>query len=449
VEIRVAENADDGDVTALLASSARPFALRLHYINLALPPFWASALTNKNNMSEDTTSGEPTVASTETISAPPAAAPSFGNSRGSGLARGKRPSAPAPAAATDKNAATGAYQPTSIQVVNHQTEYKNPFAPEPAPVAVVETPAQIEQPVAFVPVEQSAPETTPPVAFVAPVAAQAPVETFTPTPKAVVEPKAELKILPPEENARPAQSWEIGGQSDKPATSANPRREGRADFRPTRREDRPARNDQPARTDDRPARSEQPQDPRNEFRPREPRREPSGERREQFGERKEQFGERREQRTFQPKPTPAVVEAKKSGFLGWLKGLFAGDTAEKTVATPAPRQDERSGEGRRYEGGNRGGNRGGQPHRGGRGRGGYRGDYRGENRGPQQFGSGPEGQSQNQGGPEQQGQGGEQRRFDGGNNGGGRRHHRGGRGRFRGDNRGGGENRGDSNGPTS
>ena len=301
-------------------------------------------------MSEVTTSGEPTVASPETVSAPPAAAPSFGASRGSGLARGKRPIAHAPVTASD--AASGAYQPTAIQVVNHQTEYKNPFAPEPAPAAVVETPAAAEQPAAFVPAEQPAIATPTPVAEVAPVASPTPVESSAPVSEAVVEPKAELKILPPEEKVRPAQSWEIGGSSEQPDASANSRRDARPSFRPTRREDRPARAaDQPARTDDRPARNDQPQEPRNEFRPREPRREQSGERREQFGERREQSGERREQpRAFQPKPTPAVPEAKKSGFLGWLKGLFSGDEPEKAPAAPAPRQDERSGEGRRHEG---------------------------------------------------------------------------------------------------
>jgi len=424
-------------------------------------------------MSEVTTSGEASVAPVETPSAPLAPAPVFGASRGSGLARGKRPSAPAPA--TSKDAAPSSYQPTAIQVVNHQREYINPFAPVPAPAPVVETPVVAEQPVASVVVsaEQSAPVVSTPVVEVVPVAVTpapvAPVENFTPAPKAVVEPKAELKILPPEEMARPAQSWEIGGQSDKPTASANPRREGRPDFRPQRHDERQAaRRDDArpaARSDDRPARSEQPQDPRNEFRPREPRREPSGDRRESFGERKEQSSEqpRREQRTFEPKPTPAVAEAKKSGFLGWLKGLFSGDAPEKTPAAPTARQDERSGgEGRRYEGGNRGGNRGGQYNRGGggggRGRGGYRGDNRGGNRGPQ-FGAGPEGQGQNQNqsgpNPEQHGHGGEQRRFDDGNRGGGRRHHRGGRGRFRGDNREGGNRSeggpsgGPSSGPTS
>jgi translation initiation factor IF-2 len=354
------------------------------------------------------------------------------------LARGKRPGASAPAT---KEAASGSYQPTSIQVVNHQREYKNPFAPEPAPTtAVVETvAAKVEQPIVNTPAEQPAPATPAPVALATP----APVETNTPAPQAVVEPKAELKILPPEEKARPAQSWEIGGSSSQPTSTTNssPRREGRPDFRSERREPRQDRGE--GRPENR--------EPRGEFRPRERR---EGDRREQFSEQRREGSEpRREQRTFEPKPTPAVTEAKKSGFLGWLKGLFGGDTStEQTPAKPEQRQDERTGEGRRYDG-NRGGGR--HQHRGGGGRGGrggYRGDNRGENRGPQ-FGSGPEGQSQNQGGPnpESQGHGGEQRRFDDGNRGGGRRHHRGGRGRFRGDNRG-GEHRSDggpSNGPTS
>ncbi|MFT3868020.1 MAG: hypothetical protein QM715_05930 [Nibricoccus sp.] len=372
-------------------------------------------------MSEVTTSGEASVAPVETPSAPPAPVPAFGNSRGSGLARGKRPSASAPAT---KEAASGNYQPTSIQVVNHQREYKNPFAPEPAstPAATETAAVKTEQPVANVPAEQSAPAAPAPVASVTPAA----VETNTPAPQAAVEPKAELKILPPEEKPRPAQSWEIGGSSSQPTSTSNTgsRREGRPDFRSERRE---------------------PRQERGEFRPRERR---EGDRREQSGEQRREGGEqRREQRTFEPKPTPAVTEAKKSGFLGWLKGLFGGDTTEQTQAKPEQRQDGRSGDGRRYEG-NRGGR---HHHRGGHGRGGYRGDNRGGNR--PQFGSGPEGHGQHQGGPnpESHGHSGEQRRFDDGNRGGGRRHHRGGRGRFRGDNRG-GEHRSDSgpsNGATS
>jgi len=374
-------------------------------------------------MSEVTTSGEPAVASPETVSAPTTPAPSFGSSRGSGLARGKRPSAPAPSTAVNKDAAPGAYQPTSIQVINHQREYKNPFAPEPIAPAAVETPAaQAEPAVAPAPVEQAAPAV--PAAVATPVAAPAPVEASTPAPKPVDEPKPELNILPPEGKVRPAQSWEIGNDSTQPAANTNPRRENRPDFRPTRRSEQLPRTEEQNRVVP-PARAEQPpqpQQPRNEFRPREPRREFSG--------------ERREPRTFEPKPTPAALEAKQSGFLGWLKGLFAGTPAAKTPVAPSQqRQDPRSDEGRRQDGGNRGGQ---QQNRGGRGRGGYRGENRGENRGPQ---AGP---SPN---PEGHAQGGErnpsERRFDDANRGGGRRHHRGGRGRSRGDNHGGGEHRSD------
>ena len=50
----------------------------------------------------------------------------FGTTRGSGLARGKRPT---PTAAPAAASATGAYQPTAIEVVTPQREYQNPFAP--------------------------------------------------------------------------------------------------------------------------------------------------------------------------------------------------------------------------------------------------------------------------------------------------------------------------------
>lgn len=382
---------------------------------------------NNINMSEVTSSDATSVAPVETPSAPAAPVPTFGTSRGSGLARGKRPGAAAPA--TNKEAAPGGYQPTAIQLVNHQREYKNPFAPEPAPTpAAVETvAAKVEQPVANTPAEQPAPATPAPVATATP----APVETNTPAPQATVEAKAELKILPPEEKARPAQSWEIGSSSQ-PTSTANaaPRREGRPDFRNDRREPRQERDARP---------ENQNREPRGDFRPREPRERREG------GERREHSGEpRREQRsTFEPKPTPAQTEAKKSGFLGWLKGLFGGDSTEQTPTGTEPRREQQSGEDRRHEGGGRGG----RHHRGGRNR--HRGgEGRGENRGPQ-FGGNAEGQSHSHGGEHGHGE----RRFDG-NRGGGRRHHRGGRGRFRGEGRG-GEHRSDggsgpsSNGPAS
>src|SRR5262245_12799715 len=85
-----------------------------------------------------------------------AAFPSFGSTRGSGLARGKRPAA-GPAASS---AASAEYTPTAIEVVNAPREYQNPFAPadssaeapaketpkpfEPAPVVI--TPAPVRAP---------------------------------------------------------------------------------------------------------------------------------------------------------------------------------------------------------------------------------------------------------------------------------------------------------------
>jgi len=76
-------------------------------------------------MSSNESSGAPAEA-TATTPAPSAEFPTFGTTRGSGLARGKRPSA-GPAAATA--AAPSDYKPTAIEVVNAPREYTNPFAP--------------------------------------------------------------------------------------------------------------------------------------------------------------------------------------------------------------------------------------------------------------------------------------------------------------------------------
>lgn len=68
-----------------------------------------------------------------TSSAPAAATEpsSFGTSRGSGLARGKRPTVVAPTAASA--ASRGEYKPTAVQVIVAEREYQNPFAPETPP----------------------------------------------------------------------------------------------------------------------------------------------------------------------------------------------------------------------------------------------------------------------------------------------------------------------------
>lgn len=101
-------------------------------------------------MSSHESSGAPAEGTaTNPAPASPAAPASFGSTRGSGLARGKRPShgpAPTPTASNSE------YKPTAIEIVNAPREYQNPFAPatpEPAPRAEVtasEVPAATPRP---------------------------------------------------------------------------------------------------------------------------------------------------------------------------------------------------------------------------------------------------------------------------------------------------------------
>ena len=336
-------------------------------------------------MSDPVTSGD--FAATASQAAP---AGSFG-AKGSGLARGKRPS-PA-AVSTAAPAAPSGYQPSALEVIRPQSEYKNPFTGE----------TSVAAPVVNEPAPQAAPAPVAPIAFVAPapviVAAPAPVavqpvaapvatpsapadELFPFTPPAAERartpvapaPKAELNILPTEEVKRPAVSW---------GETSSTRRDERPTFKPERRDARPF-------------------EPRDQ---REPRREsapasPSAPR--------ESFSRDQERST----PVPAPAAKKSGGFLAWLKGLFGGATA------PEVKTGERDAQGRdgqhRHEGGGR------RRHRGGRGRNNYQGG--GENRGsrdhqPRDPRDYPEG-------GQAEGSSGEQR-FEGG----GRRRRRGGRNR--------------------
>jgi len=385
-------------------------------------------------MSDTTTSGSASVAPAETVSVPSApattVAPSentapaaaFGSTKGSGLARGKRPGTSVKATASNSNAASGDYKPTAIQIVQVEREYTNPFAPAEAPAPVAAAPVA--------PVVESAPAATPVAPVAAPVASPAPQAEIKPVAApaaatASTEPavKAELKILPPEEKARPAQSWESDSFRDGKSSS---------DERPQRREDRPIFRTERARRDSE-ARPEASGENRSFEQRREPR-EPRAPR------------ENREPRSFENKaaaPAPAP-EKKSGGFFGWLKNLFAED--------PKPSEAKPASDSRREEGGERrfDGNRGGRRHhRGGRGRG--NGDFRGEGRGDAR----PEGQ------PGERREGGGERRFEGnrGGRGDGRRHHRGGgrndgrrgRGDFRGERRGGDSRPSDNggSGPTT
>ena len=327
-------------------------------------------------MSDPATSGASTPASPDNASAAPAAGATqpfgtFGSTRGSGLLRGKRPS---PATASAAPAAPAGYQPSSIEVINPKSEYKNPFTGETsvaAPVVNEPAPAPAVAPAPVAPVP-AAPEPLAPQAEAAPAPAavaapaQAPAAELFPleasATAATPETKPELNILPPTENKRPAQSWESGGQ---------PRRDDRPSFRPERREPR-------------------------SFEPRAPR----------------EGGEQREQRPQQPRPQPAAQPKASGGFFAWLKGLFGG-------ADTAAGKPEQSGEQRRDRDGEfRHGRR---RHRGGRGR------QQGGFNGPRDGQSGPGGPSE---GGRPQGQGGE---FRQGDDGGQRRRRRGGRGRFRGE----------------
>jgi hypothetical protein len=317
----------------------------------------------------NTPAAEPTPAAPSGETAP--AFGTFGSTRGSGLARGKRNVQPSAAPA----ASSGEYKPTALEVIVPEREYKNPFGgpsetpsvePTPAaPAAAEATAAPAEAPREPAPVVAEKP---------APAPAPAPTPVFVPTRAPAAEtatpaPKPELNILPQAEQRRPAVSWEHG-------PSSGPRQGG------PDRESRGTREDR--------------RDERATFRPEQPRRE------------HDRGHDRGRGVPVQPKPR---------GFFAWLKGLF-GSKPTQPAQPEGRREDrsfERSGEGdghrrrrrrggrgrnfgerrfeggerqdrpqdgpggeRRFEGGERregeGGNRR-HRHRGGRGRG--RGDFRG------------------------------------------------------------------------
>src|SRR3954470_15756367 len=293
-------------------------------------------------MSSTESSGAPAEA-TATPSAPDAAFPSFGSTRGSGLARGKRPAA-GPAAST---AASTDYTPTAIEVVNAPREYQNPFAPAETPAAAAPAPAPVEQ----APVITTVPARREPAAPVAPAASTQNEEP------------AELNILEPAQpKVVPAQTWESEGfKPNREPRSERPRREERSE--------RPA--DEPVDVDSippqflyvRPGHTYVPT-PRNwGGAPRERRERP---------ERNDRPIDGSPERAME---TTAEVPAKSGGFFGWLKSLFGGSSSAEPVAPAAstPGEYRREGGGhRRHRGGrNRGGQGGGGGYSGGgEGRGG-------------------------------------------------------------------------------
>lgn len=300
----------------------------------------------------------------------PAAPASFGSTRGSGLARGKRQSN-SPASTTAAASPSG-YKPTAIEIVNAPREYQNPFAPaESAPVA--ETPESV--------VKQSLPESTP--AVVAAKADVTPSEDIA-APEADTVAKAELNILPPE---RPkvvaAQTWESDGFK----APAQPER--------SERSDRPERFERPRR--DERVESDEPLDPASipekflyvrpgvTFVPTDPRKWGPG-RRDPSPERAGGLAPRESSPVRESSPShaasaPAEAPRQSGGLFGWIKSLFGGGSAEPTTAGHA--RGEHRGHRSRHEnrgesaggprsegpGGDRRHRGGGRRRRGGRGRG--------------------------------------------------------------------------------
>jgi len=324
----------------------------------------------------------------------------FGSTRGSGLARGKRTPTPAASAAP---APGGEYKPTALEVIVPQREYQNPFgdpaaaAPEPAPVF---TPAPVAPAPVAVAKVAPAPVAVAKVApaYIMPEPEKPAAELFPLDPESKPEAapapaKAALNILPPADSKRPAVSWE----SDK-----SPRGETHAPSYPPReeRDERPTFRPEP-RSGSRP---EFRNEPRNE-----PRMEP---RRDQ---RSSEVREPRRERESTPFIPPAPAPKKSRGFLGWLKDLFGGKKAPQPGSGHSDHRRpeggfERDGQGQRRR------------RRGGRGR--NMGERGGEHRGPSQEFRGGDNRPREGGERRDDHQQGEHRE----------RRHRGGRGRSRGDN---------------
>ena len=107
----------------------------------------SAQLKHTHHMSDPATSGDSAATAGAASSAAPTGTPapagSFG-AKGSGLARGKRPSPPAASPAV--SAAPSGYQPSALEVIRTQSEYKNPFTGEtsvPAPVVNEPSPALV------------------------------------------------------------------------------------------------------------------------------------------------------------------------------------------------------------------------------------------------------------------------------------------------------------------
>lgn len=360
----------------------------------------------------------------------------FGTTRGSGLNRGKRVTPPAAPAAG--SAASSGFKPSALEVITSKSEYVNPFTSE----------TTVSAPVVNEPAPQAAPVITPPAP--APVIAVAPAPAAAPVAAAATAqttdlfpfgdekrnedaPKPALNILPPQGGEkRVAVNWEAPSAAAGDAAAQPSRREDRPTFRTERgrRSDSDNRDTRPA--DARPADTREPK-PFDPGAPREPRRddrtfEPRSN--QPYQDRGGRSGRsERADRSDRParREEPAPVK-KSGGFFGWLKRLFGGKKAPAAPASGDGREPRREGE---YGGDGR--------NRGGRGRGRDRGGNR-TPRDPNFQHPDPRDEvgPSDGGGDSSRGE----YRGEGRPDGGGRRGRRGGRGRSRGDEGGGGNDRG-------
>ena len=425
------------------ASSAVP-ALRVCATKpVALPPTQDERLsTKKQHMSDQDQSGAsapaPAPAPAASGAAPAATQPfgTFGTTRGSGLNRGKRVTPPAAPAAG--SAASSGFKPSALEVITSTSEYVHPFTGE----------TTVSAPVVNEPAPQAAPVITPPAPapviavapapVAAPVAAPATAQTtdlfpFGDEKRNEDAPKPALNILPPQGGEkRVAVNWEAPSAAAGDAAAQPSRREDRPTFRTERgrRSDSDNRDTRPA--DARPADTRDPT-PFAPGAPREPRRddrtfEPRSS--QPYQDRGGRSGRNdRTDRSDRPERREEPAPVKKSGgFFGWLKRLFGGKKAPAAPASGDGREPRREGE---YGGDGR--------NRGGRGRGRDRGGNR-TPRDPNFQHPDPRDEvgPSDGGGDSSRGE----YRGEGRPDGGGRRGRRGGRGRSRGDEGGGGNDRG-------
>ena len=203
-------------------------------------------------MTDPATSGGPDAPSAENPAPVPpagaagapfaaAAAPTpgaFGSTRGSGLLRGKRPTAQAAASASPK---PGDYQPTAVEVITAQREYKNPFGGAVSTPPTASSEEEVDTAPPAVPQEPRQPEKVarPEVSIAASAPPAEPAARAEPAPRpetGAADAKSQLNILPPAEMKRTQLHWDKSHSADKdraPEFAPRPRRDERRDERPS------------------------------------------------------------------------------------------------------------------------------------------------------------------------------------------------------------------------